>query len=425
MVPSPQVVCLGLSHLTAPVAIRERLSFAPDVLEQTLRHVKEAGCFKEFAILSTCNRIEFYACAEQHHQTDVFSAILDLVAQTPGADLDTMASYFYRHETLEAAHHLCRVAAGLDSMVLGEPQILGQVGAALRLSEANGLAGPVLTTLFQTALKAGKRARAETALNRNPVSVGSVAVDLARRILGGLTGLRATVIGAGEMGQLVVKILKSRKVGHLTVVNRDEARAASLAQRMGCAAAPLAQLSAELAASDLVISTTNADHVLVEAAMVATAMRGREARPLVLIDLAVPRDVDPAAGDLENVHLFDIDQLRVHVEASLDARKKEIPRAEMLIAEELDRFATWLRETTVQPVIVDLRRKAEAIRRQELERVLRAMDALDDEAVEQLQFFSRALVNKLLHDPTMRLRQGAANGEAEQYTALVRSLFAL
>lgn len=159
--------------------------------------------------------------------------------------------------------------------------------------------------------------------------------------------------------------------------------------------------------------------------MVATAMRGREARPLVLIDLAVPRDVDPAAGDLENVHLFDIDQLRVHVEASLDQRKKEIPRVEMLIAEELDRFATWLRETTVQPVIVDLRHKAEAIRRQELERVLCAMGALDDEAVEHLQFFSRALVNKLLHDPTMRLRQGAANGEAEQYTDLVRSLFAL
>ncbi len=380
---------------------------------------------KEFVILSTCNRIEFYACPLEHHQTDVFSAILDLVAQMPGADLERPASYFYRYETMEAAHHLCRVASGLDSMVLGEPQILGQVGAALRLSAANGLAGPVLTTLFQTALKAGKRARAETALNRNPVSVASVAVDLARRMLGDLKGLHVTVIGAGEMGQLVAKILMSRKVGHLTVMNRNEARAVSLAQRMGCAAAPLDQLAAALMASDVVFSTTLAKRVLIEAETVAAAMHRRAGRQIVLIDLAVPRDVDPAVADLEDVLLFDIDQLRAHVEASLDERKKEIPQVETLIAEELDRFATWLRETTVQPVIAGLRRKAEAIRLQELERALRTMDSLDDEAIEQLHFFSRALVNKLLHDPTTRLRQGAANGEAEQYTALVRSLFAL
>ena len=425
MVPSQRVVCLGLSHRTAPVAIREQLSFAPVVIEQTLRHVRETACFEEFVVLSTCNRVEFYACPAAHQQTDVFSALLKFVAQMPGVDPAALTPYFYRHETVEAAHHLCRVAAGLDSMVLGEPQILGQVGAALRLSEANELAGPVLTALFQTALKAGKRARAETALNRNPVSVGSVAVDLARRVFGDLATMRATVVGAGEVGQLVVKILTSRKVGHLTVVNRNEARAASLAQRMGCAAAPLHQLSAQLAASDVVISTTQADAVLIEAAQVAAAMHRRADRPLVLIDLAVPRDIDPAVADLENVRLFDIDQLREAVEASLDERRKEIPQVEALIAEELDRLLTRLCETTVEPVIAGLRRKAEAIRRQELERALRTMDSLDDEAVEQLHYFSRALVNKLLHDPTIRLRQGAVDGEAEQYTALVRSLFSL
>ncbi len=424
MVSSQRVVCLGLSHHTAPVAIREQLSFAPGVVEKTLRHVKEAGCFKEFAILSTCNRIEFYACPLTHHQPDVFSEILDIVAQTPGADLEMLAPYFYRYETMAAAHHLCRVASGLDSMVLGEPQILGQVGTALRLSEANGLAGLVLTTLFQTALKAGKRARAETALNRNPVSVASVAVDLARRLRGDLQECRITVIGAGEMGRLVLKILKSRKAGHLTVMNRSEERAVALAQRIGCDAAPLDRLDDALAASDVVISSTSADHVLI-GTEAAAAMRERAGRPLLLIDLAVPRDVDPAVANLEEVLLYDIDQLRVQVEASLDERKKEIPQVETIIAEELDRFATWLRETTVQPVITGLRRKAEAIRQQELERALRTMDSLDDEAIEQLQFFSHALVNKLLHDPTTRLRQGAANGEAEQYTILVRSLFAL
>ena len=421
---SQRIVCLGLSHRTAPVAIREQLSFAPVVIEQILRHVREGACFEELAILSTCNRIEFYACPADD-QADVFSAIMDLIAQMPGVDLSVLKPYFYRHEMIEAAHHLCRIAAGLDSMVLGEPQILGQVGKALRLSEASGLAGPVLTALFQTALKAGKRARAETALNRNPVSVGSMAVDLARRVLGGFADLRATVVGAGEMGQLVVKILKSRKVGHLTVVNRSEARAVALAQRMGCDAASLHQLADHLAASDVVISTTQSEHVLIEAAQVAASMRGRADRPLALIDLAVPRDVDPTVADLDNVLLFDIDQLRVEVEASLNERRKEIPQAEALIAEELDRFVTRLCETTVEPVIAGLRRKAEAIRRQELERALRAMDPLDDEAVERLQFFSRALVNKLLHDPTVRLRQGAVNGEAEQYSALVRSLFSL
>lgn len=425
MTPSQRVICLGLSHRTAPVAIREQLSFAPEVIEQTLRHVREGSYFEEFAILSTCNRIEFYGCPAVPHQTDFFSAILALIAKTPGVDLSVLMPYFYRHETVEAAHHLCRVAAGLDSMVLGEPQILGQVGTALRLSEAHGLAGPVLTALFQTALKAGKRARAETALNRNPVSVGSMAVDLARRVLGSLADVRATVVGAGEMGQLVVKILKSRKVGHLTVVNRSAARAVSLAQRMRCAAAPLHQLPAQLAASDVVISTTQADHVLIEAAQVAAALRGRADRPLALIDLAVPRDVDPAVADLENVLLFDIDQLRVEVAASLEERRKEIPQVEALIAEELDRLVTRLCETAMEPVIAGLRRKAEAIRRQELERALRTMEALDDETVEQLHFFSRALVNKLLHDPTVRLRRGAVNGEAEQYAALVRSLFSL
>lgn len=425
MVPAPRVVCLGLSHHTAPVAIREQLSFAPDVVAQTLHAVKEAGCFNEFAILSTCNRIEFYACPRQPQQPDVVPAMLDLVARMPGADLEPLVPYFYSHETVEAAHHLCRVAAGLDSMVLGEPQILGQVGAALRLSEAGGLAGPALTALFQTALKAGKRARAETALSRNPVSVGSVAVDLARRVLGDLTGLRATVVGAGEMGHLVVKILAARKVGALTVVNRNAARAEALAERVDCAAAPLDHLAAEIAASDMVISTTTAEHLVVDAATVAEAMRGREARPLVLLDLAVPRDIAPAAADIAGVHLFDIDQLQQQVAASLDERRKEVPKAEALIADEMKRFATWLDETTVQPVIGDLRRKAEAIRRQELERVLRNLDTLDDEAVEQLQRFSRALVNKLLHDPTTRLREGAANGEAEHYAAVIRALFAL
>lgn len=408
----PQVGCLGVSFHAAHVAVRERLVFPPAAIERTLRKGKQAGRFEGFVILSTCNRVEFYAHLPGR---DMCGAIVDLL-QKADVDLDEVWPYFYRYESIDAARHLCRVAAGLDSMVLGEPQILGQVGAAFRQAEAHGLASRELATMFQTAMRVGKRARAETALNRNPASVASVAVDLAQRIAGPMDALRATVIGAGEMGRLVAKILQSHNVGHLTILNRNEA--VPFADRMGCQARPLSELSHQLAETDLVISTTKANRLLIEEQHVRD-------HSLVLIDLAVPRDIDPAVAGLPGIRLFDMDDLRAGVDASLNERRREIPMVEQIIEEELDQLQLRLRAMTVEPVIAGLRQKAESIRQQELDRALGAMGALSPGAEEQLRHFSRTLVNKLLHDPTRRLRQGATGDNSEQYTALVRSLFAL
>lgn len=408
----PQIGCLGVSFHAAHVAVRERLAFPPAAIERTLRKGKQAGRFEGFVILSTCNRVEFYAHLPSR---DVCSAIVDLL-QKADVDLDAVWPYFYRYESIDAARHLCRVAAGLDSMVLGEPQILGQVGAALRQAETHGLASSELAAVFQTATRVGKRARAETALNRNPVSVASVAVDLARRVAGPMDALRVTVIGAGETGRLVAKILQSHNLGQLTILNRSDAVA--FADRMGCRTRPLSELFHQLGETDLVISTTKANRLLIEEQHVRN-------RSLVLIDLAVPRDIDPAVAGMPGIRLFDMDDLRAGVDASLNERRREIPMVEQIIEEELDQLQLRLRAMTVEPVIAGLRQKAESIRQQELDRALGAMGALSPGAEEQLRHFSRALVNKLLHDPTRRLRQGATGDNSEQYAALVRSLFAL
>lgn len=425
MIQPKRMFCLGLSHHTAPVDIRGQLIFTPKSVDEALQRVKHSARFSEFAILSTCNRVEFYACTPEQDDADVFSLLLDFIVEMRNCDTDALEGYLYRHEGVAAAKHLCRVASGLDSMVLGESQILGQVGTALNTSAAHTLAGPVLTALFQTAIKAGKRARVETAVNRNSASVSSVAVQLAKRVVGDLSGMRAAVIGTGEMGRLAVKALKSHGLKTLTIVNRNYATALHLAEQVGCEAAPLEQITEVLAASDVVISATGAEDIVIDAQTVEDAMRERQGRPLAIIDVALPRNVDPSVAALSKVHLFDIDQLQTQIEASLHERKKEIPRVEAIIAEELERFSVWLCEATVEPVISDLRRKAEAIRRQELERALHTMQPLDEKSIEQLQFFSRALVNKLLHDPTIRLREEAVNGEAARYADLVRFLFAL
>lgn len=414
MVTSPQVGCLGVSFHAAHVAVRERLVFPPAAIERTLHEGQRAGRFEGFVILSTCNRVEFYAHLPGR---DVCGAIVDLL-QKADVDLDAVWPYFYRYESIDAARHLCRVAAGLDSMVLGEPQILGQVGAAFRQAEAHGLASSELATMFQTAMRVGKRARTETALNRNPVSVASVAVNLAQRVAGPMDALRVTVIGAGEMGMLVAKILQSHNVGQLTILNRNEAVATAFADRVGCQPRPLSELPHQLAETDLVISTTKANRLLIEEQHV-------QGRSLVLIDLAVPRDIDPSVAGLPGIRLFDMDDLRAGVDASLNERRREIPMVEQIIEEELDKLQLRLRTMTVEPVIAGLRQKAEAIRQQELDRALGAMGALSPTAEQQLRHFSRTLVNKLLHDPTLRLRQGATGDNSEQYAALVRSLFAL
>lgn len=425
MIHPERIYCLGLSYHTAPLDVREPLSYTAAAVDEALAYVAQHQRFAEFAILSTCNRTEFYACLSYDHQGDGFVSILDFIRETKGLDPALLKPYLFRRTGLEAARHLCRVAAGLDSMVLGEPQILGQVGGAFSTAAAYDLAGPALSAIFHTAMTTGKRARTETAINRNPISVSSVAVQLAKDVIGDLAGKRAAVVGTGEMGRLAVKAFHSRGLDRLTVVNRTVDRATALAERFGAVAAPLADLPAVLADADVVICATGAKHTILDVDTVATALQRRGGQPLCLIDIAIPRDVEPQVNALEGIYLFDIDRLQTQVIDSFQERQQEIPSVEAIIDDEVNRFKHRSSETAVQPLITDLRRKAEAIRQRELARILAALDTLDEKDAEQLHHFSRSLVNKILHDPTVRLRKEAVNGKAAHYVDVVRRLFAL
>jgi glutamyl-tRNA reductase len=432
------ILCIGLSHHTAPVALRERLSYSPQALQAALARfgcgqaARPAGV-SELVILSTCNRLELYAAvptgsplpAEAPALEAWFEPLLAFVAETRSLDLAGLPDRFYRLAGPAAIEHLGRVAAGLDSMILGEPQILGQVADAFAAASAQGAAGPVLSALFQAAIRAGKRARTETGISRNPATLSSVAVKLAERVVGPLAERQVLIIGAGEMAELAVEALRARGAGQLTVVNRTHARAAALAERWGAAALTFEQLDEAVAAADIVLTSTDAPHFIITAELAHAALSARPARPLLFIDIAVPRDVEPAVRELPNTHYYDIDALEHTLNGSLAQRQQEVPQVAAIVAGEMQAFAEWLRRLEVAPVIADLRAKAEAIRRAELDKTLRRLPHLGPEERQHIETLSEALINKLLHDPTLRLKAGAGTSQAAHYAAALRELFVL
>ena len=427
------LLCLGISHHTTPIELRERLSFSSSALEAALARF---GCggnahptgVTELVILSTCNRLELYAhLTEDASSTspDLFSPLLDFLVEVSGVPLTEFETHLYRYSGLDVADHLCRVASGLDSMILGEPQILGQVIEAPELALKHGLVGHLLSAMFRTAIRAGKRARTETAIARNPASISSVAVKLAEKVLGELTNRHAVIVGAGEMAKLAIESLRARGVEHITVVNRTRQRASELAERWGGQPLNFEQLAQALQAADIVIASTGAPHTIINSALVQEAMLHRAERPLLLIDIAVPRNIDSAVSEIPGVHLFDIDQLHQRLENSLVGRQNEIPNVEAIIEQEVAAFESWLRHIDILPLITDLRCKAEEIRRHELHRTLRYLPDLDPETLKHIEHLSESLVNKLLHEPTRRLRTEAGNGHATQYAQITRRLFGL
>jgi len=426
-----QILCLGLNHTTAPIQLRERLDFSPEALKDALTRFKDGqpAYLKDFsalAILSTCNRIELYAFVkpEADHSPDLFGVLTHFLAETRGVPVAEFEPHLYRFTDLEAATHLCRVAAGLDSLILGEPQILGQVAEAYEAAQTVSVIGPGLSDLFRTAIRAGKRARTETAISRNPTSLSSVAVQLAEQVAGNLPTRKVLVIGAGEMSELALQALQARGVRQITVLSRTYERALELTRRQGGEALPFGQLAEAIGAADVVISCTSAALLVVDAKPVQEAMRGRE-RPLTVIDIALPRDVDPAVGEIANVRLFDLDHLNTRLEDALAQRESEIPQVEAIVAEEVSRFGTWLKGADMLPVIAELRLKAEHIRQQELARTLQHLPDVDPQVRTQLEHLSEALVNKLLHEPTLRLRAEAATDRAAEFAETVRELFGL
>jgi glutamyl-tRNA reductase len=423
-----QILQLGLSHQTAPVEVREQLALSESAIPAALGTLCPAnGCGPgyalEGAILSTCNRLEVYAvteCADQGQRD-----LRNYLTQVTEAPLAAFDPYLRIRQGEAAVSHLCDVACGLDSLVLGESQIQGQVAAAHQMAMAHGAAGPVINALFRQALQAGKRARTETAINKHATSISHVAVELALQIFDDLATKTVLLVGAGEMAELAAKNLVDNGVGNLLVVNRSAGRAAGLAKQYGGEASGWDRLTQALWKSDIVISSTAAPHAILRRETVAATMRMRRNRPLFIIDIAVPRDVEPRVGKLSNVFLYDIDDLQQVLEANLEQRRREVPRVQSIVTEEVAAFLAWLRTRDVVPTIVDLRQHLDGIREAELAWAMNKLDGLSAQERKVVLALSQRLVNKIMHQPTVRLKQHAGAREAYRYSEAIRDLFGI
>jgi glutamyl-tRNA reductase len=423
---SMHIHCLGLNYRTADVGLRERLAFNEESVKAALARLGcGAGCqpeaLTEMVILSTCNRVEIYAVSP-HLDFEPLEALLADVKSVHPAEF---SSQTYRYSDEKAVTHLFRVAAGLDSMVLGEPQILGQVMNAFELARGQGAAGAVLSRLFQAALYTGKRARTETAIGHNPASISSVAVRLAEQVVADLKAAQVVVLGAGEMAELAVEALRKRGVNHILVVNRTMERAHQLADRWGGQASTFENLPEVLRRADILISSTGAPHTIVHTELVQDVMQARSERPLVIIDIAVPRDVEGEVSGVPGVRLYDLDSLHKRLEHSLAQRANEIPHVEMILAAEQAAFMEYLASLDVVPVIAAMRQQAETIRQAELEKTLRHLPELSPSDRQRLEALTQALVKKLLHAPITRLRSEAGTPQSAEIAAAARALFDL
>ena len=408
------VLALGLNHRTAPVALRERLALDGERLPAALAAVRAE--VREAVILATCNRTEVYAVTA-HVPTGARALRRVLAAQVAeGLTAEELEPYLYEHADAEAVRHLLRVAAGLDSLVLGEPQILGQVREAKRAAQEAGALGPILSRLLRAALSAGKEARTATGIARNAGSIAHAAVELAREECGGLRGRSVLVIGAGKMAALTGGALAADAAKQapgvaeatetaVTIVNRTAERAEALAARLGGRVRPYAEFGAALAECDIAIAATGAPEPVITAELLAPALAARQGRPILLLDIAVPRDVAPEVAALPGVTLRNIDDLQGTVAKGLAARAAEIGKVEALLARHAAAFWEWHQAREVAPTIAALREKAEAIRAAELTRALNRLAHLDERDRNAVAALSVAIANKLLHEPTMRLKR--------------------
>ncbi len=399
-----ELLVLGLSHKTAPVEIRERFAIDAAALPQAATRAREAGCVESF-VLSTCNRVEIYAAV---NDADAIGDRLPDVLAAAG-DVRALRRHAYHHRGADAVHHLFRVAASLDSLVVGEPQILGQLKTAYETCRGAGLTGPALNRTLHRAFAVAKRVRSQTGIGRHSVSIASVAVALARQIFGDLQTRVAALVGAGKMGELAARHFVQTGVGELLVANRSFSRAHDLAARLGGHPRELDELPRLLVESDIVVTSTGARGFLIDRKMMKRAMKARKYRPVFLVDIAVPRNVDPKVNDLDNVYVYDVDDLTSVADENLASRRREAEQAEVLVRQEAERFLREIAGDAVKPTIIALRRKADAIKRAELERSRRHLGGLDARQLESIERLADGIVNKLLHDVLTGLKRSAAD----------------
>lgn len=416
------IIVVGVNHKTAPVEIREKFSFSKNGLVKAYGELRAKAAIEGCAILSTCNRTEIYVAA-----TDAeigTKGIFEFFSENCGLSLDEIMGYLYRHTLYDAVRHLFRVAAGLDSMILGETQILGQVKEAYEWACEHTASNNVINTLFQQAISVGKKVRTETKIDQNAVSISYAAVELAKNFYGELQGRSVLVMGAGNMSQLAVKYLTANGVDTVFVTNRSYHRAVALADELGGSAVKLEELQAYLSTADILISCTAAPVYVFTKEDVEEALSRRE-KSLLLIDIAVPRDIDPEVGKLPNGKLYDIDDLQHVVDHNLTERKEAAQAAEVLIEEDIEAFFQWLGSLFVVPTIVALKEKAQGIKEQELARALRRLPGLSEKEKKIVSSLANSITNQLIHGPIVNLKEFANTRQGHLYTEILQNLFGL
>jgi glutamyl-tRNA reductase len=418
-----ELLALGVSHKTAPLELRERLALTEGRAVGVLSELTAGEMVGEAAALSTCNRTELYLVVDDPVEAE--SAALGVLAREADTRPTELVGHLYSLRAGEAVSHLFRVTAGLDSMILGEAEIQGQVKRAYELALVEGATGPILNRLFRGALAAGGRARAETGISQKGISISSVAVELAQRSLGDLAERRVLVIGAGETAELVARALSAKGVETVFIANRHYDRAIGLAQRFGGHAVRFEELPEQLGAADIVVSATHSPHHIVERDDLEQVMAERDARPLLVVDLAVPRDIEPDCREVTGVSLHDVDDVQSIVARNTSGREAEARRAETILDAEQAKFETWHSSLEVVPTVAALRERADEIVRRVLAENEGRWETLSEADRERLEKMARAIASRMLHEPTLRLKRAAGGDDAYLLVNALRELFAL
>ncbi len=413
----------GLNHKTAPVEVRERLAFEERALPDAFRELKSRNGLCEVLILSTCNRVDVAVAAED--QADPRALVADFLCGSRKVEPELLGPHLYYHEDRDAIRHIFRVAASLDSMVVGEPQILGQMKSAFALAKAHGAAGTLLEAILTRAFGVAKRVRSETEIGKSAVSVGYVAVELAREIFGSLAGKKVLLVGAGKMSELAARHLHRSGADQIFVTNRTHDRAVEMAELFKGSVVEWDRYTSRLPEIDIVITSSGAPHYILKKEDIRRVLEVRRNRPMFLIDIAVPRNIEPTVNDLDNVFLYDIDDLQKVVDGNRQGRLKQAEQAEQIISEEVDRMIARLKAREVTPTIVRLQEQLEQVRLGELERMRSRLGALTPEQEAGLEALTRGLIAKIAHAPIAELRKQAGEPNGLQVADLVRRIFRL
>ncbi len=412
-----QLALVGLSHKTAPVEVRERLAFSNDALRSALASLVDRRAVNEAMILSTCNRVEVVAESPDDR------LIRDFICEFHQISHDSVSSHLYSYRNVDAIRHVFRVTASLDSMVIGEPQILGQVKEAFRIAMDAGTVGMHLSALMNRAFAVAKKVRSETGISQSAVSVSYAAVELARKIFGDLSGKTVMIIGASKMGELAAKHLKRAGASSVLVTNRTFERAVELAKVFEGAAVPFEHFTDHMTGADIVITSTGAPHFIIGRSLAEQVIHRRKNKPIFFIDIAVPRDIDPAVNQIDNAFLYDIDDLQQVIDANLKERFKEAMRAEQIVDDEVEAFCLKMQTRDVVPTIVQLRESLEKVRRDEIERNRRHLKDLSPEQQAAVDQITKSIVNKILHPPIEQLKQMAHDPQGADLADLIRKIF--